>query len=297
MAAGFRGPLWVALAAFCGPAPAGAPPEPAPPPPAGQETRLDRCLGAPPVHRWELPPLFREVSGLGLAGDGRLLLHNDEQGVLAALDLAGGWILGTYRLGSPPVRDDFEGLAVVGERLFLVTSRGVLYETVVPPPRAERGEYVMPYRVRSTGLDDQCEFEGLAYDSAAGVLLLACKTPKKKSLEDVLAIFRWSVAEERLAEPERIEVPLDDLKKGRPGKRFQASGLDRDPVSGRLVAVAAPDNAIAEFDATGVVVATRALPNRHRQAEGVVVTRDGRLIISDEGGRSGPGSVAIYACR
>jgi uncharacterized protein YjiK len=281
-----RPSVWLVLATFCLPAQSG-----------GAPSRLERCLAAAPAHRWELPPLFREISGLALTGDGRLLFHNDEQALLAALDPDRGWILGTYRLGSPPVRGDFEGVAVAGQRLFLVTSDGVLYETVVPPPSENRGEFVLRYRIHTTGLGERCEVEGLTYDPTDDTLLFACKTPRQKSLRDAFTVFRWSLADERLAPADQISVPLDELKKGRPGKEFRGSGLDRDPVSGRLLAIAGADRAIAEFDAAGAVLATRALPARHRQAEGIVVTRDGRLIISDEGGRSAGGAVTVYACR
>ena len=67
---------------------------------AGPADPLADCLGRKPAETWKLPPLFREVSGLALAADGRLFLHNDEQGVVAAVDYRRGTVLGTYLLGA-----------------------------------------------------------------------------------------------------------------------------------------------------------------------------------------------------
>ncbi|MEZ4587286.1 MAG: SdiA-regulated domain-containing protein [Gemmatimonadales bacterium] len=259
-----------------------------------QQPWLDRCLDAEPTHRWLLPAAFREVSGLALSDDGRLFFHNDEQGILAAIDPAKGTILATYRLGPGTPRDDFEGIAIRNDRLFLVTSRGLLYESRVPAPGpVELG--MLPFRIVDTGLGRECEIEGLGVD-ADGSLLVACKTARRKRLEDWLTLFRWNPDRQALAEPDRIQVPLDDLAKGRPGKRFHASGVERDPSNGRLIVVAAADDAIAEMGPTGEAPRARELPKRHRQAEGIAIDKAGRLILSDEGGR-GHGSVTVYACR
>lgn len=262
---------------------------------------LERCVASAPSHRRDLPPLFREVSGLALAPDGRLFLHNDEQGILAAVDAREGRILATYRLGPRTPREDFEGVAIVGDRLFLVTSDGVLFETRVPPA-GSADLMVLPFRQIRTGLGARCEVEGLAAEPpSAGdtVLVLACKTPRAPELAGRLTVFRWSVARGALATPERISVPLLALAAGR-GRRalFRASGLDRVSATGHYVAVAGPDRAIAEFDAAGEVVAAAPLHRRHGQAEGVVVTADGALIISDEGprGTRAPGTLTVYDC-
>ncbi len=263
---------------------------------------LERCVGSAPAHRWDLPLPFREVSGLALAPDGRLFLHNDEQGILAAVDPREGRILATYRLGPRTPREDFEGVAITGDRLFLVTSDAVLFETRLPPAGAA-DLAVLPFRRMRTGLGARCEVEGLAADpptAADTVLVLACKTPRESALAGRLTMFRWSVTRGALASPDRISVPFEALTAGR-GRReaaFRASGLDRVPSTGHYVAVAGPDRAIAELDASGRVVAAAALHRRHVQAEGVVVTPDGALIVSDEGprGTRAPGTLTVYDC-
>src|SRR5262245_26707364 len=98
--------------------------------PQPDPARYARCLdGVTPKHEWSLPKAFREVSGLALASDGRLFLHADEFGVVGALDPATGRLVGTFHLGPPVPRADFEGIAVADSQLILVTSQGILFKT------------------------------------------------------------------------------------------------------------------------------------------------------------------------
>lgn len=260
-----------------------------------EPARVDRCLAQNPTQRWPLPRAFREVSGLALSDDGRLFFHGDEEGVLAALDPERGHVVGSYRLGPVTPRDDFEGIAIAGPRLFLVSSGGRLYEARVPPAGpANLG--ILPFQATATGLGRWCEIEGLGYDARDRVLLIACKNPRIRALERTLTVFRWSVDSNRLATPDRVSVPLEALARGRPGRDFHATGIERDPLTGRFLVVAAPDRAIAELEPDGRVVAARELGRRHHQAEGIAITKNGAVIISDEGA-GGVGMVTVYACR
>lgn len=259
-----------------------------------QTSLLQRCFAGPPTARWELPAAFREVSGLAVTADGRVLLHADEAGILAAFDYRTGRVVATYRLGPATPRDDFEGIAVVGTRLLLVSSQGLLYESRVPA-QGPSDLGVLPFEIRDTGLGKHCEIEGLVGDAERELIFLACKTPRSPALENVLTVFRWSLAAGRLADPDRLTVPLGELRRNGRGKGFAASGLDRQSDTGRFLALAAREGAIAEFDPAGRVHAVLPLPRGHRQAEGIVLTSDGALLIADEGGRRA-GTVTVYAC-
>jgi len=263
--------------------------------PPGQQARIAGCFerGSPSA-RWSLPALYREVSGLTLSEDGRLFLHNDESGVIGAIDPATGRVVGNYRLGPALPVADFEGIAAAGNRLYLVTSRGALYETAMPARGSATG--TLPFTVIQTGVGRLCEIEGLGYEPSDQVLLLACKGPRVKSLKGVVAIFRWSAGKKALAEPDRIQVRVDDLAKGQKGRAFSATGIERDPISGHYLMVAGPDRAIAEIDRSGRVLGAWPLRGKHSQAEGIAVTPAGDVLVSDEG-VPGPGTVTVYACR
>jgi uncharacterized protein YjiK len=257
----------------------------------------ERCLEAgEPVARWNLPARFREASGLALSDDGRLWVHNDEAALIGALDPTTGQVIGAYRFGQRVQRGDFEGIAVAESRLYLVTSSGRLYTAGLPARSV--AEAVLPFEVIETGVGKQCEVEGLGHDPRLRLLLLACKTPRAKSLADRVAIFRWSLATRALAEPDRVVIPLADLRSGRSRKGFHPSAIERDPATGHWLLIASADNGYALVDSGGRVLRAGDLRRGHPQPEGLALDARGRLYLSDEGGPpSRPGRVTVYACR
>ena len=86
-------------------------------------------------------------------------------------------------------------------------------------------------------------------------------------------------------EPEpRIAVREDDLRRVTGQKRFAGTALVRHPRTGTYLLLAGPQRAVAEIDSTGRVLGGARLPaSRHRQPEGIAITSDLTLLISDEG--------------
>lgn len=254
-----------------------------------QRGLLERCnVEEATPRRVSLPGDLNEISGLTFSADGRLLGHDDERGVVFAIDTASGGIVARFEMGPSVPTEDFEGIERVGERLFLTTSDGELFETRV----VGNGERIAFKRV-DTGLGRWCEVEGLAADSG-GILLFACKNPRRRELNDQVAIFRWDSNRNAPAEPARITIAEKQLERSRNQDRFRPGGIARDPLTGHLILISAQDNAIAELTATGTRVAVARLRG-HAQAEGIAIGVDGRLWIADEGNRTG--TLSVYTCR
>jgi uncharacterized protein YjiK len=250
---------------------------------------LERCnVEEATPRRASLPGDLNEISGLTFGPDGRLLAHDDESGVIFAIDTANGAIVARFELGPSVPSEDFEGIELVGERLFLTTSDGVLFETRV----VGDGERIAFQRV-DTGLGRWCEVEGLGAE-AGGILLFACKQPRRRELNDQVAIFRWDPTAKTPADPARFVITEKALERSRNQDRFRPGGIARDPLTGHLVLISAQDNAIAEITPAGAVVGVARLRG-HGQAEGIAISADGRLWIADEGNRTG--MLSVYACR
>ena len=109
------------------------------------------------VMQWQLPGGLREISGLALTGDGRLLAVSDELAIVYEIDYAAGKLVKRFALGDPALRGDFEGIAVVGETVWLMTSDGQLFASA----EGADGEHVL-YQELNTGLGGYCECEGRA---------------------------------------------------------------------------------------------------------------------------------------
>ena len=241
--------------------------------------------------RWELPMQLREISGLAMTSDHRLLAHNDEIGVIFELDYRDGSIVKEFQLadGGAPIADDFEGIAFAEGRIYLVTSSGRLYEF-----HEGAAEESVPFRVHVTGVGRDCEIEGLAYDPDGRELLLMCKEAHSPSLAGRLALYRWSIDDKGLNPDSPTVTPARDYATHIGANRYRPSGIERHPVSGNYFVVAARPGAIAEITPTGKVLAAKWFTaGWHRQIEGVALAADGALIIADEGGQD-RASLTVY---
>jgi uncharacterized protein YjiK len=213
------------------------------------EFELDQHAGA----GLELPARLREISGLAMTPDGRALGHGDEAGIIYEIDIARGEVVKAFRLGNKTVRADFEGIAVAGNNIYLVTSDGTIYESA-----EGRDKDRVRYTTYDTGVGRECEVEGLAFEPTDRVLLVPCKRARVEALEDSVVIFRWS------------------------------SAIERHPETGTYFLISARRRAIAEITSAGDVLDIRELPeDPHRQPEGIAFTPDLSLLIADEGERRG----------
>ena len=156
---------------------------------------LDDLVRQPPSAEWRLPKRLKEISGLAMSDGNRLFAVDDEIAIVYEIDYDNGKLLKAFAFGEPALRGDFEGLALVEDRFYLLTSDGILYDA----KEGRDGDHVSYNRI-DTGLGRQCEFEGLSEDVTPGALLLACKALRKRADIDVLSIFRWPLGTDRSPE-------------------------------------------------------------------------------------------------
>jgi uncharacterized protein YjiK len=266
---------------------------------ARRTTRLAGSLARPEsagasdavLARWLLPEGLAEISGLALTPDGRLFAHDDEQGRISEIDYRSGVVVKQFIIGKQALHADFEGITVVGNRLYLLASDGTLYEF----PEGARDARVA-HTVHDTHLGKECEFEGLAYDAGINALLLSCKRVGTKRLEDMLVIYRWRLKAGDGGQLSTLTVPLALAIGGNGWKTLHPSDITVDPTSGNYVLVAAQEQALVEITPDGAVVASRPLPEGLQHTEGVAITRDSLLILSDEAGNR-PATISLYRWR
>jgi hypothetical protein len=242
----------------------------------------------------ELPADLAEISGLAFTTDGQLLAHGDERGVVWRFDLASRRPAGRFGLGDHGgvLHGDFEDITLVGERLFLVTGAGAIYEGRIAPD----GQIGRATR-RSPDLGGGCEVEGMTWDPATKALLLLCKSTRSRRWKDEVVILAISPDTWRFEERPRILVSQQRLEAVTGEKRFHGSGLTRHPRSGTYLLVAGPQRAFAEISASGEVLGGGRLgKGRHRQPEGIAVAPDLTLLISDEAAGQ-DATITAYAYR
>jgi uncharacterized protein YjiK len=275
---------------------------------AERETRLEQKLAHPdsgpadaPVARWELPGALQEISGLVLTANGRLLTHGDSRGKVFEIDYRRGTVTKEFSLGPPTPHADFEAITMVGDTVVLLASDGVLYQF----SEGANGNSV-EYARQDTGLGEKCEFEGVAYDATLKALLLACKKVHDKRMKDSLIVYRWplpvvrdtgkATRRNRKLKASYLAVPLVRVIGSNDWTGLHPSDITIDPFNGNYLLVASQEKALLEITPAGAVVFARPLPPGHDQAEGVAITKDSILIVSDEA-KGGPALITLYRWR
>lgn len=240
-----------------------------------------------PSERFELPRGLNEISGLAITADGRLFAHADEAAIVYELDRATGSVVKRFSLGGATVRGDFEGIAIVGDRFFLVTSQGLLYEfrEVADGARAA-------FSVVDTGLGARCEVEGLDYDAVDSALWFACKV--SAGGRDVLIVHRLAVGSVEALEP--IRVARAQLREQGLDEDFEPSAVAVDP-SGTILLSSASSETLIEVDRAGRLLSGVQLSRgRHPQPEGLAFGPDHTLYVADERNGQAP-HLTAYARR
>ncbi len=243
-----------------------------------------------PVAMWLLPPELKEISGIALTADGRLLAHDDNVGRIFVIDPRSGLAVKQFVLGRG-VQGDFEAITVAGSDIYLLDSNGTLYQF-----REGADGSAVPFAVHDTHLGHECEFESLAYQADSGWLVMPCKKVGKKQLQDQLVIYRWRVAGPDSTRLSMATIPLARLIGSNRWKDFRPSDMTIDPTTGNYVLIASHENGLVEMTPAGEAVRSGPLPGEHSQPEGVAITKDSILIISDETGRR-PAAITLYRWR
>jgi hypothetical protein len=270
---------------------------------AGPGTQAGIDLASSPASTVGLPAELHEISGLAVTADGRVFAHGDEDATVYQLDPSSGRVTKRFALaasgddpdlgkkaGGGRLAGDFEDIAIVGDRFFLVSSNGVLLEFA----EGEDGGSV-PFRAYPTGLDKVCEVEGLALDPSADSLLLLCKTMRQKSQRQQVVVYAWSLADRSLGDKPRLVVPWSALARATGGKGFNGSALAVTPGGRSLLIVAGPQQLYAEVGPDGAPLRGGALEKAsHPQPESLAFLPDGTLLVASEGG-NGQAVLARYS--
>jgi hypothetical protein len=231
-----------------------------------------------------------EASGMACTDDGRLLMHNDEEGMVYDVDMRTGKVRSSFGVGRVLLREDLEGIAVKGDSGYVVTSAGRLFGF----PLGRPGERVA-FSIHRTPLTAAHDVEGLEYDPVTDCLLLACKGDGGRGAQrGQRAVYAWSLKTRTLLDTPRFLVNETAVGRAARKGRFRPSGLARHPESGTFFLVSSDGFCVVELSAEGAMLGAAAFPRRvNPRAEGIAFAPDGSLLICNDG-QGGPGSLTVY---
>lgn len=243
-----------------------------------------------PVAMWMMPADLKEISGLALTADGRLLTHDDNVGRIFAIDPRSGIVLNQFTVGHG-IQGDFEAITVAGNDVYLLDSNGTLYRF-----REGGKDAKVAYTKEDLHLGKECEFESLAYEADSAWLVLPCKRASKKSLQDKLVIYRFRLQGPDSTRLSMMTIPLGEVIGSNDWKGFHPSDMTIDPSTGNYVLISSHEKGLVEITPGGLVDRAQPLPGKHNQPEGVAITKDNLLIVSDEGSKK-PAAITLYRWR
>ena len=243
-----------------------------------------------PVAEWIMPPELREISGLALTSRGTVLTHDDNIGRVYEIDPKTGILLKGFSLAGG-VRGDFEAITIAGPDVYLLRSNGKIYKFKEGADASQ-----VPYTMYDTGLGKDCEFESMAYEADSSRLLLVCKKFLQKQAPKELLIYRIPLPLGDRSAITAMQVAMKDVIGSNKWKNFHPSDINIDPLTKNYVIVASHEKGLIVVTPDGEVVRSEPLPGDHRQPEGVAVTPDSLLLVSDEANVKPP-AITLYRWR
>src|ERR1700720_2363757 len=93
-----------------------------------------------------------------------------------------------------------------------------------------------------------------------------------------------------------LRIPIGDVIGSNKWKNFHPSDINIDPITKNYVIISSNQKGLAVITPDGEVVRSGPLPGDHRQPEGVAVTKDSLLIVSDEANVKPP-AITLYRWR
>lgn len=242
-----------------------------------------------PVAMWIMTPQLREISGLALTSRGTVLTHDDNSGRVSEIDPKTGILVKSFSLVGNQ-KEDFEAITIAGNDIYLMASDGKLFRF----REGADGQQVQ-FIMFDTGLGKLCEFESLAYEADSTRLVMVCKRALDKNASKDLVIYRMPLPLNR-ATFSVLQVPFKQVVGSNKWKSFRPSDITIDPFTRNYVIIASHEKGLLVLTPDGDVVRSEPLPGDHRQPEGVAITKDSILLISDEANVR-PAAITLYKWR
>ena len=243
-----------------------------------------------PVAEWIMPPELREISGLALTARGTVLTHDDNVGRVYEIDPRTGILLKGFSLAGG-VRGDFEAITIAGTDIYLMRSNGKIYKFKEGADASQ-----VAYSVYDTGLGKECEFESMAFEADSSRLVMVCKKFLDKRAPKEVLMFHVPLPFGDRSAISAVHVAIKDVIGSNKWKNFHPSDVNIDPFTKNYVIVASHEKGLIEVTPDGEVVRSEPLPGDHRQPEGVAITPDSLLLVSDEANVKPP-AITLYRWR
>ena len=230
------------------------------------------------VKKWELPDPLDEISAMAWIGDGRVVSVQDEDGVFFIYDMQSSQIEKSVEFGSG---GDYEGIAAVGNDVFVLRSDGVIFEISA----YQNGKPEIKKHVTAVNRMDGINLEGFVADTGNQRLLLAVKERKGNSRGK--EIFSFDLNRNKVEDEPLFVIDLsneifrevDEKLK----ERFTPGEIGINPQTGEYYILDGTRPKLLVVDQNGTLKELFMLdPDEFGNPEGLTFSPDGTLYISNE---------------
>ncbi len=233
-----------------------------------------------------LPYVLEEISGLSMANDEELAMVQDESGKVFFYNIQERAITNSLDFARP---GDFEGVEVVGQHIFVIKSKGDLFDINLDdyPPSIKKIE---------TPLKSDNDVEGLGYDPLTNSMLLACKDDGdiKGNKVKGRAVYSYSLEDSSFIEKEilsfssnKMEDYFERVKGGDYDEKrikFMPSGIAVHPKDNHFYLLASRGKMIFVMNRANEIIGSYPIsPRVLNQPEGICFDKNGDMYLSSEG--------------
>ena len=239
------------------------------------------------VDHWNVPDELKEISALTYLEKDRFACIQDELGKIFIYNTNQKNIEKEISFGEP---GDYEGLAIAGNNAYVLRADGTIFEVKnfigANPKTVEH----------KTSLTEKHDTEGLCYDQKNNRLLITIKG-KETSTTDYKGIYSFNLKTYKFSDAPVYKIDLkneifSDLKAKKPGDEMQPAAIAIHPTSGDIYITEAAKPKLLILDKTGAIKKLEKLKSSDfPQPEGISFSPEGRLFISNEGGKKEPGNI------
>jgi len=238
------------------------------------------------VKKWNMPKELTEISGLSYIDGQRFACVQDELGKIFIYDAASSSVEKEILFGAS---GDYEGLAVIGEAVWVLRADGKLFEVSnVNAAKPSVQEYSTPLTMKQ-------DPEGLCYDKKNNRLLIAVKGAEPGT-ENYKGIYAFDLQSKKMDQQPVFKIDLRDKVFGNGSDKkkrntINPSGISIYPVSGDMYIIDGRNRQLLITDANGNIKKLYGLnSNDFAQPEGITFNSAGDLFIANEGTKQ-PGNI------
>lgn len=231
------------------------------------------------LQTWELPKELVEVSGISWLGDHKIACIQDEEGIIYIYNLQTSRIEKTIKFGET---GDFEGLTVVNKNAYALRSDGTIFEIE---------NYNSPNfktRTYDTFLEGKNNTESLTLDRQHNRLLIVAKD-KDPFINNGRGIYKFDLDSKKLSKKLAYELNFEDeifdkIRKKKIQKTFRPSDIAVHPQTQEIYVLEGVQPKLLILNPDGSPKRLIELDKKDfSQAEGIAITPNGDLYISNEG--------------